>query len=201
MREVLPSLCASLSLTHQRNAAFRNAAELQHRVTSFFSLIYHTFMYLFGGGTVHVCVCVWKLEHRTFNVEGRQTICRTFWSPFTTRVPETQEIKVEGLKQRLSAFIVLQPFNKDPHVVVVPNNDIISLLLHNSNFSTVKNRNVNICYAEYLICDPPPLRSHEPQFENQWARESSRWSITPNCSLTDDSGLVPSNHMMAPKHL
>lgn len=121
-----------------------------------FSYLSYIYVFIWGRNCACVCVCVWKLEHRTFNVEGRQTICRTFWSPFTTRVPETQEIKVEGLKQRLSAFIVLQPFNKDHHVVVVPNNDIISLLLHNSNFSTVKNRNVNICYAEYLICDPPP---------------------------------------------
>jgi hypothetical protein len=35
--------------------------------------------------------------------------------------------------------------------VVAPNHKIISLLFHNCNFATVRNYNVNIWYAEYLI--------------------------------------------------
>lgn len=44
------------------------------------------------------------------------------------------------LEQCLSAFLMLQPSNMIPHVVVTPNNLIIPLLLHNCNFGTVMNR-------------------------------------------------------------
>jgi hypothetical protein len=39
---------------------------------------------------------------------------------------------------------MLRPFNTVRHVVVTPNHEMISLLLHNSNFVTVMNHNVNI---------------------------------------------------------
>jgi hypothetical protein len=55
---------------------------------------------------------------------------------------------------RFSALLMLQPFNTGPHVVLTPHHKIISLLLHNWNFATVLNHNVNIWYAENLICDP-----------------------------------------------
>ena len=40
-------------------------------------------------------------------------------------------------------------FNTVPHAVVTPNHKIISLLLHNCNFVTVRNRD-----KKYLICYP-----------------------------------------------
>jgi hypothetical protein len=47
---------------------------------------------------------------------------------------------------------MLQPFNAVPHVVVTPNHNIISLLLHNCDFATFINCNVLICrIADYVI--------------------------------------------------
>jgi hypothetical protein len=40
------------------------------------------------------------------------------------------------------------------HVVVTPNQKIISLLLHNCIFITDMNCNINILNVEYLICEP-----------------------------------------------
>ena len=45
--------------------------------------------------------------------------------------------------QWLSTFLMLRPFNTVPHVVVI-NHKIILLLLHNCNFDTFMNRNINI---------------------------------------------------------
>jgi hypothetical protein len=41
-------------------------------------------------------------------------------------------------------FLMLGPFNTFPHVVIVPNHKIISLLPHKCTFATVMNCNVNI---------------------------------------------------------
>ena len=43
------------------------------------------------------------------------------------------------------------PFTLVPHIVVTPNYKIISLLLHNCNFSTVMYHDVEIWYAGYLM--------------------------------------------------
>jgi hypothetical protein len=48
------------------------------------------------------------------------------------------------LEQWLSTFLMLGPFNTVPHVVVTPKHKMISILLHNYNFATVINYNVNI---------------------------------------------------------
>lgn len=48
------------------------------------------------------------------------------------------------LGQQSSAFLVPPPFPTVPHVVGTPNHRIISLLLHNYNFTTVRNHNVNL---------------------------------------------------------
>ena len=48
------------------------------------------------------------------------------------------------LVQWFSTFLMLRPFNAAPHVVVTPNHKIIALMLHNCNFATVMNHNVNI---------------------------------------------------------
>ena len=48
---------------------------------------------------------------------------------------------------------MLQPFNTIPHVVTLNNKKFFSLLLHNYNFATVTNHNINIWYAGHLICD------------------------------------------------
>ena len=48
------------------------------------------------------------------------------------------------VEQWFSTFLMLRPFNTVPHVVVTSNHKIISLLLHNCNFATVMNYNVNM---------------------------------------------------------
>ena len=52
---------------------------------------------------------------------------------------------------------MLQPFDAVPHVVVTPNYKIISLLLHNCDFATAINCNVNIRYAGYLAMRATPV--------------------------------------------
>jgi hypothetical protein len=58
------------------------------------------------------------------------------------------------LSHWLSTFLMLQPFNTVPHVVVTPNHIIISLLLHIYNFLIVMSNSVNIWYAGDLIRNP-----------------------------------------------
>ena len=52
---------------------------------------------------------------------------------------------------------------------------LFSLLLHDCNFATVVNCNVNIWYAGYLIFSS--LRGLNPQVENHWSRNclQKRW--------------------------
>jgi hypothetical protein len=45
--------------------------------------------------------------------------------------------------QWFSTLLMLQPFNTVPYVVVTPAIKLLSLLLHNCNFATVMNHNVN----------------------------------------------------------
>ena len=49
-----------------------------------------------------------------------------------------------AFEQWFSTFLMLQPFNMVPHVVVTPTHKIILLLLHNYSFATVVNCNLNI---------------------------------------------------------
>lgn len=65
---------------------------------------------------------------------------------------------------------MLHPGNTIHHIVVTPNYKIMSLLLHNYDFATVMNHNLNVCYAGILTwgslkgsIDP---RVHEPQGKN-----------------------------------
>jgi hypothetical protein len=48
-----------------------------------------------------------------------------------------------SLGQRFSTFLMLWPFNTVPHVVT-PNIELFLLLLHDCNFATAMNYNVNI---------------------------------------------------------
>ena len=48
------------------------------------------------------------------------------------------------MQRCFSTFLVLSPFNSVPHVVMTPKNKRILLLLHNCNFATPMNHNVNI---------------------------------------------------------
>jgi hypothetical protein len=50
----------------------------------------------------------------------------------------------KGLTWRFSTFLMLLPCNTIPHAVVSPGHTVTSLLLHNGNFATVMNRNVDI---------------------------------------------------------
>lgn len=56
-----------------------------------------------------------------------------------------QGSKSAGVQQWLSTFLILWHCNTVPHVVVVHNCDIISLLLHDCNIATVMH------YNKYLI--------------------------------------------------
>jgi hypothetical protein len=56
-------------------------------------------------------------------------------------------VPLQYLKQWFSAFLMLRPFNIAPHAVVTPpppTITVFSLLLHDCNFATVMNHNVNI---------------------------------------------------------
>lgn len=72
------------------------------------------------------------------------------------------------LEQGFSTFLMLQPSNTVSHVVVTTDYKFISLLLHNCNFASVMNHNVNIWYAGYLISDPQS--GHSPQIESCCSR-------------------------------
>jgi hypothetical protein len=82
-----------------------------------------------------------------------------------------------------------------PHAAVTPNHKIPSLLLHNCNFATVMNLNVNIWYAGCLICNscekvvwPPQWsRAHmlRTQAHSNWTQTCSSdelFSSTVGCS-------------------
>jgi hypothetical protein len=60
----------------------------------------------------------------------------------------------------LSVFLMLQPFNTVPHVMLSLDDNIILLLLHNCNFASGMNCNVNFWYAEYLMWDPKRVTTH-----------------------------------------
>lgn len=59
--------------------------------------------------------------------------------------PELQKPSHEPLRQWVSAFLLLWPFNTTLHDVVAPSHRIISLLPHNCNFGSVMNFNLSIC--------------------------------------------------------
>jgi hypothetical protein len=73
-------------------------------------------------------------------------------------------------EQWFSTFLMLQPFNTVPHVVVtIPQIKLFLLLLHNYNLATITHHNVNILYTEYrwyaTPC-PPPQRVCNSLVEN-----------------------------------
>ena len=73
--------------------------------------------------------------------------------------------EIHWTEQWFSAFLMPWPFNNTvPHVVVTSNHKIILLLLHNCNFATVINHNVNIWYVTQRVYDP--------QVENHCTRQS-----------------------------
>jgi hypothetical protein len=63
-------------------------------------------------------------------------------------------------------FLMLWLFNTVLHVVLTPSIKLLFFLLHNCNFVTVTNHNVNIWYSGYLIWGPHPQKSHDSQIEN-----------------------------------
>jgi hypothetical protein len=64
--------------------------------------------------------------------------------PVHPTVPKTLAKSLVLLVQWFSISLMLRPFNTVLHVVVTLSHKIIVLLLHNSNFATVMNQNVNI---------------------------------------------------------
>lgn len=58
-----------------------------------------------------------------------------------------------GLEECFSTFLMQQSFNRVSGVVVSPITKIFSLLLHNSNFASDMNQNVNIWHEYCLIYD------------------------------------------------
>lgn len=69
-----------------------------------------------------------------------------------------------------SAFLSLQSFNTVPYVET-PTIQLLSMLLHCSNFATLVNHNANICafqWSEATAVKRPldPQRGHDPLDEN-----------------------------------
>ena len=58
--------------------------------------------------------------------------------------PAFSTLRYVPLIQWFSTSLMLQPFNTIPYIVVNPNFKIMLLLLHNYNFVTFMNLNVNI---------------------------------------------------------
>ena len=79
-----------------------------------------------------------------------------------------RQLSFHSLAQWSLTFTMLWPFNT-VHGVMTPNHKIISLLLHNCNFVTVINHNVNIWYAGYLTWDSQ--RGQDRQVEKCCSRE------------------------------
>lgn len=62
-----------------------------------------------------------------------------------------------------STSLMQRPFSTVPYIVVTPKHKIILLPLHNCNFDTAMNHDLNIWYVGYLICDP--------QVEKHWSNQ------------------------------
>lgn len=60
------------------------------------------------------------------------------------RGTELRRTRSEAVGQWFSAFQMLRPFNAVPPIVVTPTIRLFLLILHNCNFATVMNSNVNI---------------------------------------------------------
>ena len=74
-----------------------------------------------------------------------------------------------SIGRSFSTFLMPRPFNTVPHVVVTSQTiKLCILLLHNYNFATVMNHNVNIWYVWYLICNHQ--RDRDPQVQSHSAR-------------------------------
>lgn len=58
--------------------------------------------------------------------------------------PYSPADQAKTLGQWFSTPLMLVPFNTGPHVVVIPNHKVISLLLHNCNFATVMNQDIDL---------------------------------------------------------
>ena len=83
---------------------------------------------------------------------------------------ETGELAFpQALGQGFSAFLMLWPFSTVLYAVVTLDHKVILLLLHNCNFTTVMNCNVNVWDTGYLICDSQ--RGRDPQVENCCSRQ------------------------------
>lgn len=84
--------------------------------------------------------------------------------------------QMPSLPHWYSAFLMLWTFNPF-HVVMTPTIKL-SLLLHNCNFSTIVNCNVNTWYTGYLICKSPKWlwpTGRKPLFS--WQAISSWWQL------------------------
>ena len=80
------------------------------------------------------------------------------------------------LEQWFSTFLKVQPFNTVPHVVMTPNHQIISVLLHKYNFATIMNCYIDIWYVGYLIYDPKRVATHRLRITDL---ETPLWVVQP----------------------
>lgn len=69
-----------------------------------------------------------KQLHWTLTLKKKKEKCRFFSSE--SRGASVTTIQARGPQP---SWVPLRPFNTDPHAVVTPNHNIISLLLHNFN--------------------------------------------------------------------
>ena len=77
-------------------------------------------------------------------------------------------------EQLFSTFLMLQPFNTVPHVVVTHSHKIISLPLHNCNFATVVSCHVDICvYRGSYVTSVKGLLNYLQRVETHRLRNSA----------------------------
>ena len=58
---------------------------------------------------------------------------------------------MKTLHQWFSAFLIFWAFNTVSHIVVIPTTKLFLLVLHNCNFATVMNHNINVCGFFYVL--------------------------------------------------
>lgn len=88
---------------------------------------------------------------------------------------------IKWLSTASQPFLMLHLFN----VTVTPSLEVTLLLLHNCNFSTVMNHNLNISYAGCVICDPCGVATHM-----LWTADLARFYEGKHLSLRSISDLT-----------
>ena len=109
-------------------------------------------------------ICFFSYDLESF-LSHHDYACSTHPVPLVNKDPSYSQKCLIMLRQCFSTSLM-------SYVVVTHNHKIIMLLLHNCNFATVMNHNVNKLYIGYLICDQQ--MGHESQVENYCTKSSNQ---------------------------